>query len=124
MQALWQEHMEVACKAIRYLKGSLACGILLHAHADLHLYAFCDPDWGACPLTRCLLTRYLVTLGSSPISWKAKKQTTVSRLSAEAEYRSMAAVTSELVWLKALLASLGVFHTQGAHLRSRPENLG
>jgi len=28
----------------------------------------------------------------------------------------MAAVTSELVWLKALLASLGVFHTRAMHL--------
>ena len=34
----------------------------------------------------------------------------VSRSSAEAEYRSMATKTSELMWLKALLASLGVFH--------------
>jgi len=40
----------------------------------------------------------------------------MSRSSAEAEYRSMAALTSELVWLKALLASLGVFHMQAMHL--------
>ena len=52
----------------------------------------------------------------SPISWKTKKQTTVSRSSAEAEYQSMAAITSELVWLKALLTSLGVFHMQAMHL--------
>ena len=28
----------------------------------------------------------------------------------------MAAVTSELVWLKSLLASFGIFHTQAMHL--------
>jgi len=50
-----------------------------------------------------------VTLGESPISWKTKNQATVSRSSAEAEYRAMAMVTSELIWLKSLLASLGVF---------------
>jgi len=36
----------------------------------------------------------------------------VSQSSAEAEYQFMDAATSESVWLKSLLASLGVFHTQ------------
>ncbi|GJZ82854.1 retrovirus-related pol polyprotein from transposon RE2 [Tanacetum coccineum] len=36
---------------------------------------------------------WLVYLGDSPISWKTKKQHTVSRFSAEAEYRSMALTT-------------------------------
>ena len=61
------------------------------------------------------LTGYLVTLGGSLISWKTKKKTTVSRSSAEAEYRSMA-TTSELMWLKALLTSLGVFHKSAMRL--------
>ena len=108
--------MAVTNRVLRYIKGSSDCGIFLQAKANLQLSAFCDSDWGACPITRRSLTGYLVTLGGSPISWKTKKQTTVSRSSAEAEYRSMAAVTSELIWLKALLVSLGVFHTQVMHL--------
>jgi len=44
------------------------------------------------------------------MSWKTKKQTTISCSSVEVEYCSMALVTDELVWLKSLLASLGVFH--------------
>ncbi|GKA97698.1 retrovirus-related pol polyprotein from transposon RE2, partial [Tanacetum coccineum] len=39
-----------------------------------------------------------------------KKQHTVSRSSAEAEYRSMALTTGELKWLKGILKSLGVDH--------------
>jgi len=45
-----------------------------------------------------------------------KKKITVSRCSSKAEYRSMAATTSELIWLKAFLASLGVFHASAMHL--------
>ncbi|KAL5799022.1 hypothetical protein ACOSQ2_003842 [Xanthoceras sorbifolium] len=55
-------------------------------------------------------------LGQSLISWKTKKQHTVSRSSVEAEYRAMAAVTCELKWLKGLLLSLGVHHPKAIKL--------
>lgn len=35
-------------------------------------------------------------------SWKAKKQTAILRSSVEAEYRALAATTSELLWLSQL----------------------
>ena len=111
-----EEHMHAARRLLRYIKGTSGYGILMRSDCDLQIRAYCDADWGACPLTRRSLTGYLVTIDGSPISWKTKKQTTVSRSSAEAEYRSMAATTSELMWLKAFLASLGVFHESAMHL--------
>lgn len=35
-------------------------------------------------------------------SWKAKKQTTISKSSVEAEYCTLASTTSELVWVNQL----------------------
>lgn len=89
---------------------------MLRADSDLSLQGWCDSDWAACPVTRRSLSGWLVFLGQSPISWKTKKQHTVSRSSAEAEYRAMAAVTCELKWLKGLLLSLGVHHPKAIKL--------
>ncbi|KAK4393104.1 Retrovirus-related Pol polyprotein from transposon RE1 [Sesamum angolense] len=47
-------------------------------------------------------------LGSSLISWKTKKQATVSRSSAEAEYRSMGSTVCELLWISYILRELQV----------------
>lgn len=42
------------------------------------------------------------------ISWQAKKQTVVSRSSAEAEYRTLAMTTCGLLWIHGLLNDLQV----------------
>jgi len=42
VQAPRKEHMEAAHRVLRYLKGTVAFGILLKANADLRLHGFCD----------------------------------------------------------------------------------
>lgn len=111
-----QQHWEAVLRVVRYLKGSPGQGIVLSSTCDMHLTAWCDSDWASCPLTRQSVTGWIVFLGSSPISWKTRKQHTVSRSSAEAEYRSMADVTAELKWLRALLGSLGASHSGACSL--------
>jgi transposase InsO family protein len=111
MQQPREAHWQAALRVVRFLKRSPGQGILLSSKSELRLHGWCDADWAGCPLTRRSLTGWLVFLGVSPVSWKTKKQHTVSRSSAEAEYRSMAVTTCELKWLKGILSSLGVLHT-------------
>nr|KYP45407.1 Copia protein [Cajanus cajan] len=51
---------------------------------------------------------YLMKLGISPISWKLKKQTTISRSFGLAKYHVMVHATSEVIWLRGLLKCLQI----------------
>ncbi|CAL1377952.1 unnamed protein product [Linum trigynum] len=108
MQNPTKAHEDAAIRVLRYLKSAPGRGLFFSASANLTLTAYCDADWGGCPLTRRSTTGYVIMLGASPISWRTKKQTVVARSSAEAEYRSMASTVSEIVWLRWLLQDLGV----------------
>jgi hypothetical protein len=105
-------HMQAATRVLRYIKGSPGQGIFFPSSNTLHVTAYTDSDWASCPTTRRSTTGYFIQLGTSPISWRTKKQTTVARSSAEAEYRAMAVTTCELTWLKQLLADFGISHPE------------
>lgn len=99
--------MEAALKVVRYIKRQPAKGILMSSKSKNKLIRYCDADWASCPNTRRSVTGFLIKHGESLISWKSKKQTTISRSSAESEYRSMASTVSEIVWIVGLYKELG-----------------
>jgi len=108
MYAPKQSHMETAIKIVIYLKALPSLGLLMPSIETKHLQAFCDSDWGSCLQTRRSVTGYLVKFGEALVSWKSKKQETVARSSAEAEFRSMASCVAEVIWLVGLFRELGI----------------
>uniref|UniRef100_A0A3Q7HPE8 Reverse transcriptase Ty1/copia-type domain-containing protein n=1 Tax=Solanum lycopersicum TaxID=4081 RepID=A0A3Q7HPE8_SOLLC len=101
-------HMEAAMRLVRYVKSEPGLGILMASTGGNDLQVFCDADWGAYINSRRSITGYLVQYGGSPISWKSKKQVTVSRSSVEAEYRAMASTVAEIFWIVGLFDELGI----------------
>ena len=109
-------HLQAAYRILKYLKKTPGQGLFLSANSELKLKAYCDADWAVCPDTRRSISGFCVFLGEFLISWKCKKQQVVSRSSVEFEYRSMATITSEVVWLIALLKTFGLEHNHVASL--------
>jgi len=101
-------HWDSALQVIRYLRGTLDMGSFYSTEGVPELISYCDSDWASCPTTRRSITGYCVSFAGSLISWKSKKQLTVSRSSCEAEYRSMATSVCELLWISYLLKDLVV----------------
>ncbi|XP_024028552.1 uncharacterized protein LOC112093746 [Morus notabilis] len=103
-------HLQAVHHLLRYIKASPGQGLFYSAALPIQLKAFSDSDWGSCPDSRKSVTGFCVFVGDSLVSWKSKKQTTVSRSSAEAEYRALASTAAIHI------ASNPIFHERTKHI--------
>ena len=101
-----EPHLVALKRILRYLQGTLDLGLLLRPSTSSDLVVYTDADWVGCPDTRKSTSGYAVFLGDNLISWSSKRQSTVSRSSAEAEYRAVANRVAEATWLRQLLQEL------------------
>jgi hypothetical protein len=99
-------HLSMLKRVLRYIKGTPRVGILLRATMSCDLMAYTAADWAGCPDTRCSTSEFCVFLGDSLVSWSSKRQSTVSRSSAEAEYWGVANAVTECTWLRNLLGEI------------------
>ncbi|PNX81771.1 NBS-containing resistance-like protein, partial [Trifolium pratense] len=87
------QHMSALKRIIRYIHGTIIdFGLHLYPSSVTKLVSYTDADWAGCPDTRRSTSGYCVYLGDNLISWSAKRQHTLSRSSAKAEYRGVANV--------------------------------
>jgi hypothetical protein len=100
MHAPRSSHLNLVKRILRYVKGTLDHGLHIFPSASSSLIAYSDADWAGCPDTRRSTSGFCVFLGDNLISWSSKRQLTVSRSSAEAEYRAVAHAVAESTWLR------------------------
>ncbi|XP_026430006.1 uncharacterized protein LOC113326504 [Papaver somniferum] len=108
MSAPRSTHYAAVIRILRYIKGTLYQGIKISSTSDLCLLTYSESDWAGDITDRRSTTGYCLFLGNFLISWGSKKQTVVSRSSAEAEYRSLAHSNYEIFWMRCLLEDMGV----------------
>ncbi|XP_062173640.1 uncharacterized mitochondrial protein AtMg00810-like [Alnus glutinosa] len=107
MSAPRSTHYAVVLRILRYVNGTLFHGLHFSSCSSLELRSYFDADWAGDPTDRRSTTGYCFLLGTSRISWRTKKQTVVVRSSTKAEYRALADITAELLWLRWLLTDMG-----------------
>ena len=101
-----ESHLAALKRLLRYVRGTVDLGLVLHRSSSAELVVYTDADWAGCPDTRRSTSGYAVFLGGNLVSWSSKRQPVVSRSSAEAEYRAVANGVAEASWLRQLLAEL------------------
>ncbi|GJT17301.1 ribonuclease H-like domain-containing protein [Tanacetum coccineum] len=103
-----KSHLKTTFQILRYLKGCPSLGIRIVKESGMSLTAFSDANCAKSVVTRKSVTGYCVFLNNSLVSWKSKKQKTLSKSSIEVEYRALASVTSEVIWVLKILKDLKI----------------
>jgi histone deacetylase 1/2 len=101
-----KQHLAAIKRILHYVKGTLSHGLQLHSSSPASMVTYTDADWAGCPDTRRSTSGFCVYLGDNLVSWSSKRQHTVSRSNAEAEYRAVANAVAEATWIRQLLHEL------------------
>jgi hypothetical protein len=107
MHAPRTPHLEAINRILRYLKGTLGKGVWMKNNNSNNICGYFDADWAG-SFDRKSTTGFYTFVGGNFATWKSKKQSVVVWSSAEAEYRAMASIASELIWIDQLLMDMGI----------------
>lgn len=93
-------HLKAAKRVLRYLNGTKDYKLHFPCGQKLDLNGYSDSSYASNLTDRKSLSGYIFQLGGSPISWRSRKQKSVSVSTTEAEYMALSLTTRQLVWLR------------------------
>ncbi|GKE56477.1 hypothetical protein Tco_1495662 [Tanacetum coccineum] len=103
-----QSHFSAGLRVLRLLKQAPGTGIQFDKGNVFSLHAFSYANWAKCLKTRKSILGFCVYFYNNLILWKSKKQATISRYSAESEYRFLASTTCKITWITKFLKDLDI----------------
>ncbi|CAI7783994.1 unnamed protein product, partial [Closterium sp. NIES-53] len=100
-------HWDAAKRVLRYLCSTPGMGLVLGGRARVVLTGHADASWVDDLATQRSSQVYTFSLGSSAVSWRSTRSSSVLSSSCEAEIYAGAMAAQELRWLTYLLTDLG-----------------
>ncbi|CAI7882114.1 unnamed protein product [Closterium sp. NIES-54] len=100
-------HWDAAKRVLRYLCSTSGMGLMLGGQARVVLTGHADASWVDDLATQRSSQGYTFSLGSSSVSWRSTRSSSVLCSSCEAEIYAGAMAAQELRWLTYLLTDLG-----------------
>nr|GFB02253.1 retrotransposon protein, putative, unclassified [Tanacetum cinerariifolium] len=105
-----EKHLTAVKRIFRYLKDTIHMGLWYPKDTGFELTAFSDLDHAGCLDSRKSTSGGIQFLGGDKLaSWSSKKQDCTSMSSAEAEYVSLSACYTQVLWMRTQLTDYG-FH--------------
>ncbi|GKG12428.1 hypothetical protein Tco_0346665, partial [Tanacetum coccineum] len=99
MHAPLKSHFDIAMRVLKYLKLAPGLGVNFSKRkSDYLVTAFFNSDWAKCLVTRRSVLGFCVYINGNLVSWKSKRQATLSKSFTEAEYRCIASIICEIMW--------------------------
>jgi hypothetical protein len=99
-------HLVAAKHVMRYLKGTIDCGLSYDGDHDFTLSGYTDANWAESVFDRKITSGCCFSLGSAMISWQSRKQSSIALSTMEAYYIAACSASCEAIWLRKLLTGL------------------
>ena len=110
------KHFNAAKRIFKYLAGTKGKTLLMNgkrnqiiSSAEPILQAWTDSDWAGDHSDRKSISGFVIKLNNCPIHWTAKKQSTISLSSCEAEIVAIGLAVREIQWIRKFLIELEIF---------------
>ena len=92
-------HWEGALRVLAYIKRAPGKGLIYQRHDHIRIEAYSDAGYAGDKGDQKSTTGYCTYVGGNLVTLRSQKQKVVSCSSAEVEYRAIAAIAHEMVWL-------------------------
>lgn len=116
MQDPQEAHLQAAKHVLRYVRRYPDLGLFFKQGEENGLHGYTDADYGQDIDDRIYVGAYIFFIGSSPVFWNSKKQSSSSRSTCEYEYRALSQCSCEAIWLRRLLGEPKILDNKPTHL--------
>lgn len=101
-----EEHLALAKRILRYIKGTINYGLFYGRNFSLELQVYTDSDYARDIEDRKCTSGYVCMLSNAAICWSSRKQEIVTLSSTEAEYVAATSCACHCMWLTGLLEEI------------------